>query len=39
MLLWHMMREAAIFRHRVLWSLVGDDWESHMELIRAVYGY
>jgi hypothetical protein len=42
MLTWHMLRAAAITRHRILWNACGSNpviWELHMALIRAVYGY
>ena len=42
MLTWHLLRAAAIARHRVVWRACGGDpttWELHMDMIRAVYGY
>jgi hypothetical protein len=42
MLAWHLLRAAAIARHRVVWRACGSDpatWELHMDMIRAVYGY
>jgi hypothetical protein len=42
MLTWHLLRAAAIARHRVVWRACGSDpdtWEMHMDMIRAVYGY
>jgi len=42
MMLWHLMREAAIIRHHILWVACGshpDEWEPHMDVIRMVYGY
>ena len=42
MLTWHLLRAAAIARHRVVWRACGSNpvtWELHMDMIRAVYGY
>jgi hypothetical protein len=42
MMTWHMLRAAAIARHRIVWKACGSDpftWELHMSMIRAVYGY
>jgi hypothetical protein len=42
MLAWHMLRMAAIGRHRIVWRACGSNpatWPTHMALIRAVYGY
>jgi hypothetical protein len=42
MLTWHMLRTAAIARHRIVWKACGSNpvtWELHMNMIRAVYGY
>jgi hypothetical protein len=42
-MIWHMMREAAIGRHRMInVTLEGGcpiRWEGHMAVIRAFYGY
>jgi len=41
-MVWHLMRLAAIGRHRALWWACGSDpktWEMHMGVIRAFYGY
>ncbi len=38
-MLWDMLRTAAIARHRIVWRALGGDWEPHMIMIRAVYGY
>jgi len=42
MLTWHLLRAAAIARHRIVWRACGSNpvtWELHMNMIRAVYGY
>jgi hypothetical protein len=42
MLTWHLLRAAAIARHRAVWRACGSNpatWELHMDMIRAVYGY
>jgi hypothetical protein len=42
MLTWHLLRAAAIARHRVVWRACGGDpatWDLHMDMIRTVYGY
>ena len=42
MMTWHMLRAAAIARHRIVWKACGSDpftWALHMNMIRAVYGY
>ncbi len=42
MFTWHVLRAAAIMRHRIAWCAAGSNpltWELHMEMIRAVYGY
>jgi hypothetical protein len=39
---WHMLRAAAIVRHRLVWRACGRNpqtWPAHMRMIRAVYGY
>jgi hypothetical protein len=43
MIVWYLMREAAIWRHTVLHQTFenGDPhkWEPHARMIKAVYGY
>lgn len=42
MFTWHMLRAAAIVRHRAVWRACGSDpdtWKLHMAAIRMVYGY
>jgi hypothetical protein len=42
MMIWHMLRAAAIARHRIVGRAAGSNpqtWELHMVAIRAVYGY
>jgi hypothetical protein len=41
-MIWHLLRLAAISRHRLVWRACGSDpktWEAHMAMIRLVYGY
>lgn len=37
--IWSAMREAAIFRHRILHNFLRDEWGPHMTLIKRVYGW
>jgi hypothetical protein len=43
MMIWHMLRLAAIARHRVWWHTVEsgnpEKWPDHMRMVRSVYGY
>lgn len=42
MLMWMMLRQAAIARHRLAWEAAGANpatWPVHMAMIRAVYGF
>ncbi len=38
-LIWDLMRTAAIQRHRILHNFLHDEWEPHMVVVRAFYGY
>ncbi len=42
MFTWHVLRAAAIARHRLVWIAAGsraETWSLHMAAIRSVYGY
>lgn len=43
MMMWYLMRSAAIIRHRIVWQAFEASnparWPGHMAVIRAVYGY
>lgn len=43
MMMWHLMRAAAIERHRSVWRIFEgarpEAWSAHMRIVRGFYGY